>query len=114
MVGCLDVTDYISFSLVNRGQRTGHPAKAYDGKAALTGTPIKVVANYFRILSLPQLCVHQYHVDFLPLVESSCTRRALINDHREQFCQCFLFDALTNLKIPRRMPHDIAELYSRV
>uniref|UniRef100_A0A224YID3 Aubergine n=1 Tax=Rhipicephalus zambeziensis TaxID=60191 RepID=A0A224YID3_9ACAR len=87
--------------------------KHMTDKTGMTGTPIKVVANYFRLLSLPQWCVHQYHVDFLPLVESSRIRRALINDHREQFGRCFVFDGMSDLKTPKRMPHDITELFAQ-
>ncbi|KAL3242482.1 hypothetical protein MRX96_021097 [Rhipicephalus microplus] len=58
--------------------------KHMTDKTGMTGMATKLVANYFRLESLPQMCVNQYHVDFLPLVESSRIRRALINDHREQ------------------------------
>ncbi|XP_050023605.1 piwi-like protein 1 [Dermacentor andersoni] len=87
--------------------------KHMTDKTGLSGNPIKLVANYFRLLSLPQWCVHQYHVDFLPLVESSRIRRALINDHREQFGRCFVFDGMSDLKTPTRLPHEITELYSK-
>ncbi|KAL3231808.1 hypothetical protein MRX96_023240 [Rhipicephalus microplus] len=76
-------------------------------KTGMTGTPINVVANYFRLLSLPQWRVHQYHVEFVPLVESTRIRRALNNDHHEQSGRCFVFDGMSVLKTPRRMKHDI-------
>uniref|UniRef100_A0A224YKC6 Aubergine n=1 Tax=Rhipicephalus zambeziensis TaxID=60191 RepID=A0A224YKC6_9ACAR len=86
--------------------------KHMTDKTGMTGTPIKVVANYFRLLSLPQWCVHQYHVDFLPLVESSRVRRALMNDHRERFGLCFVFDGMSDLKTPTRLEPDLLELES--
>lgn len=87
--------------------------KHMTDKTGMTGMATKLVANYFRLESLPQMCVNQYHVDFLPLVESSRIRRALINDHREQFGRCFVFDGMSDLKTPKRMPQTITELFSK-
>ncbi|CAN8026453.1 hypothetical protein HPB47_015530 [Ixodes persulcatus] len=82
-------------------------------KTGTTGRPIRLVANYFRLLSLPQCCVHQYHVDFVPSVESSRMRRALVGDHREQFGRCYVFDGMSDLKTPSRLEHEVTELWSR-
>ncbi|KAH7946707.1 hypothetical protein HPB52_003764 [Rhipicephalus sanguineus] len=81
-------------------------------KCGNTGNPVRLLANYFRLLSLPKWCVHQYHVDFLPLVESSRVRRALMNDHRERFGLCFVFDGMSDLKTPTRLEPDVLELES--
>ncbi|XP_050028085.3 piwi-like protein 1 [Dermacentor andersoni] len=79
-------------------------------KCGNTGNPVQLLANYFRLVSLPQWCVHQYHVDFLPLVESSRVRRALINDFRERFGRCFVFDGMSDLKTPTLLRPDPLEL----
>ncbi|KAG0429336.1 hypothetical protein HPB47_023741 [Ixodes persulcatus] len=76
-------------------------------KTGTTGRPIRLVTNYFfRLLSLPQCCVHQYHVDFVPSVESSRMRRALVGDHREQFGRCYVFDGMSDLKTPSRLEQE--------
>ncbi|KAH6929130.1 hypothetical protein HPB50_023840 [Hyalomma asiaticum] len=82
-------------------------------KCGTTGSPIRLLANYFRLLSLPQWCVHQYHVEFETMVESSRVRRALMNNHRELFGCCFVFDGMSDLKTPTRLQHDLVELESR-
>ncbi|KAH7977655.1 hypothetical protein HPB49_003142 [Dermacentor silvarum] len=87
--------------------------KIVSDKCGKTGNPVELLANYFRLVSLPQWCVHQYHVDFLPLVESSRIRRALIGDHCEQFGRCFVFDGMSDLKTPTRLKPDLLELHSQ-
>ncbi|XP_070384935.1 piwi-like protein Siwi [Dermacentor albipictus] len=79
-------------------------------KCGNMGSPVQLLANYFRLVSLPQWCVHQYHVDVLPLVESSRVRRALINDFRERFGRCFVFDGMSDLKKPTLLRPDPLEL----
>ncbi|KAL3183271.1 hypothetical protein MRX96_000252 [Rhipicephalus microplus] len=81
-------------------------------KCGNTGDPVRLLANYFRLVSLPKWCIHQYHVDFLPLVESSRVRRALMNEHRERFGLCFVFDGMSDLKTPTRLEADVLELKS--
>ncbi|CAN7986806.1 unnamed protein product [Ixodes hexagonus] len=88
------------------------PAHVTD-KTGTSGRSITLAANYFRLLSLPQYCVHQYHLDFCPSVESSRVRRALVGDHRERFGRCYVFDGMSDLKTPSKMEQEITELCSK-
>ncbi|KAK8788333.1 hypothetical protein V5799_021892 [Amblyomma americanum] len=82
-----------------------------DNKRGTSGSPIKVVANYFRLLSMPQCCIHQYHVEFTPTVESSRMRRALLVDYMDMFDKCLVFDGMSDLKSPKRLNQDITEVF---
>lgn len=109
-------------SAMGRGARRGRrdevailatrPAHVTN-KIGTSGRPIRLLANYFRLISMPQYCVYQYHVDFMPNVESSRMRRAMIGDHRERFGKCYVFDGMSDLKTPTRLDNELTELFSR-
>ncbi|XP_077500664.1 piwi-like protein 1 [Amblyomma americanum] len=82
-----------------------------NNKKGISGSPIKVVANYFRLISMPQCCIHQYHVEFTPTVESSRMRRALLVDYMDMFDKCLVFDGMSDLKSPKRLNQDITEVF---
>ncbi|XP_077504141.1 piwi-like protein 1 [Amblyomma americanum] len=82
-----------------------------DNKRGTSGSPINVVANYIRLISMPQFCIHQYHVEFTPTVESSRMRRALLVDHMHMFNKCLVFDGMSDLKSPTRLQQDITEVF---
>ncbi|XP_077505848.1 piwi-like protein 1 [Amblyomma americanum] len=82
-----------------------------DNKRGTSGSAINVVANYFRLISMPQFCIHQYHVEFTPTVESSRMRRALLVDHMHIFNKCLVFDGMSDLKSPTRLQQDITEVF---
>ncbi|KAK8780606.1 hypothetical protein V5799_018053 [Amblyomma americanum] len=84
-----------------------------DNKRGTSGSPIKVLANYFRLLSMPQCCIHKYHVEFTPTVESSRMRRALLVDFMHMFDKCLVFDGMSDLKSPKRLDQDITEVISQ-
>ncbi|XP_077497906.1 piwi-like protein 1 [Amblyomma americanum] len=84
-----------------------------DNKRGTSGSPINVVANYFRLISMPQFCIHQYHVEFTPTVESSRMRRALLVDHMHMFNKCLVFDGMSDLKSPTRLQQDITEVFQQ-
>ncbi|KAM6930622.1 piwi-like protein 1 [Xenentodon cancila] len=54
-----------------------------DSKSGTSGSVIKLMANFFRILSHPQWTLYQYHVDFKPPMESRRLRYALLYQHSE-------------------------------
>uniref|UniRef100_A0A1A9W0S0 Piwi n=1 Tax=Glossina brevipalpis TaxID=37001 RepID=A0A1A9W0S0_9MUSC len=46
------------------------------------GKPIRLIANYYRLLTTPMWVIHQYHVTFAPEVELRCVRGGLIYEYR--------------------------------
>ncbi|KAG9354828.1 hypothetical protein JZ751_001541 [Albula glossodonta] len=73
-----------------------------DSKSGVSGSPIELRANYFRILSRPQWVLYQYHVDFNPPMESRRLRSALLFQHDETLGTARTFDGAI-LFLPRRL-----------
>ncbi|XP_077485667.1 piwi-like protein 1 [Amblyomma americanum] len=82
-----------------------------DNNRGTSGSPIKVLANYFRLISMPKCSIHQYHVQFTPTVESSRMRRTLLVDYMDMFEKCLVFDGMSELMSPTRLPQDITEVF---
>lgn len=59
------------------------------------GTPIKILCNYFEIISSPNWILHQYHVDFAPVIDSKRMRIALLKNHDALFPENKAFDGST-------------------
>ena len=71
------------------------PATCLDKKGT-TGTPIKILCNYFEVLSAPDWELHQYHVDFKPECDSKKTRMGLFNSISDSiFPENKAFDGMT-------------------
>ncbi len=41
-------------------------------KKGTTGTPVKILCNYFEVINKPDWVLYQYHVDFAPVIDSKC------------------------------------------
>ncbi|KAM6944761.1 piwi-like protein 1 [Lycodopsis pacificus] len=82
-----------------------------DSKTGTSGTPIRLTANFFRILSRPQWVLYQYHVDFDPPMEARRLRTALLFQHEETLGSARTFDGAL-LFLPRRLPNKETVLYS--
>ncbi|XP_037560629.1 piwi-like protein Siwi [Dermacentor silvarum] len=105
-----------------RGARRGHrdeiailatrPQRITDKKGT-TGNPVKLLSNYFRLLTMPSWAIQQYHVEFAPNIESSRLRGALLRDHRDRFGGSYIFDGMSDLKSATRLEHKVTELYSQ-
>ncbi|XP_031598996.1 piwi-like protein 1 [Oreochromis aureus] len=73
-----------------------------ESKCGVTGNPIQLTANFFRILSRPQWVLYQYHVDFKPQMESRRLRSALLFQHEETLGSARSFDGAL-LFLPNRL-----------
>ncbi|XP_075541342.1 piwi-like protein 1 isoform X4 [Dermacentor variabilis] len=82
-------------------------------KKGMTGNPVKLMSNYFRLLTMPNWAIQQYHVEFAPDIESSRLRSALLRDHRDRFGGSYIFDGMSDLKSATRLEHKVTELYSQ-
>jgi hypothetical protein len=66
-----------------------------DVKTGTAGAKIKILCNYFEVLSEPNWVLHQYHVDFAPVIESRRMRIALMHLHDKLFPTNKAFDGST-------------------
>lgn len=71
------------------------------------GTAIKVLSNYFAVLSQPDWKLYQYHVDYNPPIESRRLRLALMRNHETAlFPNNKAFDGMT-LYTTTLLPNDV-------
>jgi len=56
-----------------------------------SGQPIKLLANYFPIITYTNWCLYQYRVDYNPEEDRISTKRGLLAQHRE-LLGGYLFD----------------------
>lgn len=89
------------------------PPHVQGDKSGNAGQHIEVLSNYYRMVCIPNLFVHQYHVDFAPAVESSKLRRALLLEHRGMFEGAYVFDGMSDLKMVKRLDSVVTEVHSR-
>ncbi|XP_056274404.1 piwi-like protein 1 [Pseudoliparis swirei] len=115
----------VGFQQVNLGERGGRRRDFNDGgvntrqamvhvkdsKMGTSGAPIKLTANFFRILSCPQWVLYQYHVDFNPPMEARRLRYALLYQHEEVLGSARSFDGAM-LFLPLKLPDKETVLHS--
>ncbi|XP_068560124.1 piwi-like protein 1 [Cebidichthys violaceus] len=82
-----------------------------DSKLGTSGAPIRLTANFFRILSRPQWVLYQYHVDFNPPMEARRLRSALLFQHEETLGSARSFDGAL-LFLPHRLANKETVLHS--
>ncbi|XP_064210077.1 piwi-like protein 1 [Anguilla rostrata] len=82
-----------------------------ESKSGVSGAPIELRANFFRILSRPQWVLFQYHVDYNPPMESRRLRSALLFQHDETLGTARTFDGAI-LFLPRRLHNTETVLHS--
>jgi aubergine-like protein len=72
------------------------------------------MANYFEVISKPNWILYQYHVDFVPQIESKRLRQAMLHCHDELFPQHYAFDGstlYTLTKLPDEVKKGEKKLY---
>lgn len=80
-------------------------------KIGTSGTPIKLLCNYFEILSQPNWVLYQYHVEYTPVVESKKIRIALLASHETLFPTNKAFDGSTLYSLTR-LPNNVTDVQS--
>ncbi|XP_051508988.1 piwi-like protein 1 [Myxocyprinus asiaticus] len=63
-----------------------------ESKTGVSGTAIELRANFMRLISRPLWALYQYHVDFMPPMESRRLRTALLFQHEETLGKAHSFD----------------------
>lgn len=80
-------------------------------KQGISGTKVKLRANYFRLETHVDWALYQYRVDFSPEEDRTNVKKALLKPHKEIFGNAYLFDG-TVLYIANRLSPDPMELFS--
>ncbi|XP_065086066.1 protein aubergine-like [Ochlerotatus camptorhynchus] len=80
-------------------------------KQGTTGQPLKLQANYFKVLKHPEWILHQYRVDFAPPCESMRLMQGLMSQHKKIFGG-YLFDG-TQLFMVNKLRSDQLSLECR-
>lgn len=70
------------------------PASCTD-KTGTAGLPVKILCNYFEVTNKPDWVLHQYHVDFAPVIDSRSLRIGLMKNHNDLFPLNKAFDGST-------------------
>lgn len=61
--------------------------------AGHSGRVVEVQANYFKLCSVTDWVLYQYHVDFAPEEDRTNVRKAMMREHRSQIGG-YLFDGM--------------------
>ncbi|XP_053375585.1 piwi-like protein 1 [Mercenaria mercenaria] len=87
-----------------------------DGQVAQSGandgTPLPVIANYFKLEQTPDWILYQYNVDFKPDVYCKRIKGALLANHEQLLGATRAFDGEHMLYLRRRLPNEVTEVYS--
>ncbi|NXP80195.1 PIWL1 protein, partial [Ramphastos sulfuratus] len=94
---------------VNTRQTIKH---VQESKTGTSGSVIKLVANYFRVMSRPQWALYQYHVGYNPEMEARRLRSALLFQHEKLIGKTHAFDG-SLLFLPRKLDNKVTEVFSR-
>ncbi|XP_008216870.1 piwi-like protein Siwi isoform X2 [Nasonia vitripennis] len=76
-----------------------------ETKQGITGRPIELIANYFKLLSTTDWCLHKYRVDFSPEEDRKVVCKGLLRPHRETL-GAYIFDGST-LYTSTRLPETL-------
>lgn len=81
-----------------------------NSKKGTFGTPLKLSSNYFALLTQPNWCLYQYHVNISPDEDRTQVRRSLMRAHKE-LLGGYVFDGMM-LYTAKRLPQDTMEVFS--
>ncbi|KAM9095070.1 piwi-like protein 1 [Sarcophilus harrisii] len=81
-------------------------------KRGTSGTVVHLKTNHFRLTSLPQWVLYQYHVDFNPQMDSKRLRSVLLDTHRQLLGKRYSFDG-TILFSCHKLQKKITEVFSQ-
>ncbi|KFV63354.1 Piwi-like 1 [Dryobates pubescens] len=94
---------------VNTRQTIEH---VQESKTGTSGSVVKLVTNYFRLMSRPQWALYQYHVDYHPEMEARRLRSALLFQHEKLIGKTHAFDG-SILFLPKKLDNKVSEVFSR-
>ncbi|XP_015112810.1 piwi-like protein Siwi [Diachasma alloeum] len=77
--------------IINAEILNTRPQHVATSKKGTSGTPVALMANYYKVLEKPDWCLYQYRVDFEPEEDRTATRKGLLRQHR-QLLGSYIFD----------------------
>ncbi|XP_044590639.1 piwi-like protein Siwi isoform X1 [Cotesia glomerata] len=86
--------------MVNPDILNSRPVHVKASKKGTGGNPIKLQANFFKILSAPDWCLKQYRVDFAPEEDRLMVRKGLIRIHKDAL-GIYIFDGTLLYSVSR-------------
>ncbi|KFP31525.1 Piwi-like 1 [Colius striatus] len=93
---------------VNTRQTIEH---VQESKTGISGAKIKLISNYYRMLSRPQWVLYQYRVDYSPNMEGRNLRSALLFQHHELLGKTHAFDG-SILLMPRQLENKVTKVFA--
>lgn len=78
-------------------------------KQGTDGKQIKLLSNYFRLVTKPQWRIVHYHVEFAPEIEIVRVRCGVLSQHAESFGTGYLFDG-SQLFTTKKFDKDVTVL----
>ncbi|XP_074155674.1 piwi-like protein 1 isoform X2 [Sminthopsis crassicaudata] len=81
-------------------------------KRGTSGTVVHLKTNHFRLTSLPQWALYQYHVDFNPQMDSKRLRSVLLDTHKQLLGKRYSFDG-TILFSCHKLQKKVTEVFSQ-
>ncbi|XP_036614647.1 piwi-like protein 1 [Trichosurus vulpecula] len=94
---------------VNTRQKLHH---FIECKRGTSGTVVHLKTNHFRLTSLPQWTLYQYHVNFNPQMDSKRLRSILLDMHKQLLGKCYSFDG-TILFLCHTLQNKVTEVFSQ-
>ncbi|XP_074061368.1 piwi-like protein 1 isoform X2 [Macrotis lagotis] len=94
---------------VNTRQKLHH---LIECKRGTSGTVVHLKTNHFRLTSLPQWALYQYHVDFSPQMDSKRLRSVLLDMHKQLLGKRYSFDGAI-LFLCHRLKNKVTEVFSQ-
>ncbi|XP_072456841.1 piwi-like protein 1 [Notamacropus eugenii] len=81
-------------------------------KRGTSGTVVHLKTNHFRLTSLPQWALYQYHVNFNPQMDSKRLRSVLLDVHKQLLGKLYSFDGAI-LFLHHRLQNKVTEVFSQ-
>lgn len=87
---------------IKRPVYTTKPPSVRDSKSGTSGSPLKLSANYFKLIRKPKFEFALYRVDFKPEIENAAMRKAFVGHHKE-LLGGYLFDGQSMIYLTHRL-----------
>lgn len=81
-------------------------------KSGSKGDPVKILCNYFEVVNQPDWVLYQYHVDYLPVIDSRRMRIALFRNHDALFPLNKAFDGSTLYSLTK-LPDEVIFTFNK-
>lgn len=91
---------------------TGTKPDHIKDKRGKDGNPVKILTNYFPLVSSKAWRLYQYRVDYEPEVDHRGARRGMLRDHLDLIGNTYMFDGST-LYTLKKLPEVVNTVHSK-